>query len=165
MENFLKNLSFPMSPQCVKCYLLSKLKKKKWRKEGRKKKKKNTLSQTISACTQSALSSSSHGALIYLSKWFPPSDDNVLIKIQITDKISYFIKWEGFPFWTVFYPQKGRHLNFHQALVLETVTGTISAIINKPLQTHSCDMLSSTKSVRISETGRIFSYSQDGNPL
>ena len=70
-----------MSPQCVKCYLLSKLKKKKKMKEGRKKKKKNTLSQTISACTQSALSSSSHGALIYLSKWFPPSDDNVLIKI------------------------------------------------------------------------------------
>lgn len=162
MENFLKNPSFPMFPQCVKCYLISKFRKKM--KEGRKKKKKNTLSQTISVCTQSALSSA-HGALIYLSKWFPPSDDNVLLKIQITDKISYFIKWEGFPFWTVSYPQKGSHLNSRQALVLETVTGTISAIINKSWQTHSCDTLSSTKSVRISETGRILSYSQDGTPL
>ena len=106
-----------------------------------------------------------HLTVFSFSKWFSPSDDNVLLTIQITDEISYFIKWEGFPFWTISYPQKGNHLNSRQALVLEIVTGTISAMINKSWQTHSCNMLSSTKSVRISETGRILSYLQDGTPV
>ena len=106
-----------------------------------------------------------HLMVFSFSKWFSPSDDNVLLTIQITDEISYFIKWEDFPFWTISYPQKGNHLNSRQALVLEIVTGTISAMINKSWQTHSCNMLSSTKSVRISETGRILSYLQDGTPV